>query len=339
MSLPDVWAEVGAYLDTQDAGRSREIGPSDAKVLVPGRGCVRQLAYRVQGYEPTDPVPPELVQAAALGKAIHGLIAAARRSSGQWTAVQEPLEVPGFRRPGEPDAYSLERAHLDDVKTVSDRVYAAVLEAGKRRDEDARQLEVYGSALEMRRQAPAVLSATYVRRSDGATWVDSWSYDPDEAGRSHLRLLEVVRAVSGRKPIEFGRVARSPADRPCDSCVFRTRCWGSLTTARTEPAPPPVAPVDVQEAARRYHAAVEVKRAAEDVLSDLRPVLLAHAGQTFTDDEGQERRIKVTPGHAHGGAMDQRRVRDALERWGEPVPTLGTADRLSLPAATEKRGS
>lgn len=318
-----LWDDLLAAYEREQARRDPRVGPSDAQVL--STGCLRQLAYRSQGFAPSDPEEPKRLRAAILGEALHRMVADARRAAG-WDMVERDVQVPGFPRPGRLDAWH--RGRLDDVKTVSDRVFRTVLELGKAREGDGQQAELYGLAV----PGTEILSVTYLHRETGEVFEDSWTFDPVAAERTRVRMLEAIEAAA-RPPGDLGRAARTPHDRPCDACPFRSLCWG-VKLEQWEPEPAPVAPASVQAAARRYHAAAAAKRAAEDAMEEARYELAAASGMTWTDDEGIERMVKWSSGRepGDGGQLDTARARALLEYYGEQVPTRGTAPRLSFPA-------
>lgn len=325
-----LWDDLYAHHDRAQTERDPAVGPSDVDVL--HGGCVRRLAYRTQGYAPTDPAPEKMRRAAVIGEAIHAYVAHARRAAG-WDLVEHPVQVPGFRRPGTLDGYTAGR--LDDLKPVSGRVFESILNDGKARPKDQGQVMLYGVGLSSPRWPVRELSVTYVSRETGETLTDSWPFDPSAALDVVTKMGEVI-AQAGRAPDDLGRAARSPQDRPCDGCPFRTRCWGQQASAPDALAAE--LPNAVKWRAIALQDALAKRRAAQAVVDSLRDSLAEYDGYEFEDAEGIRRRIRWTRGREYGdgGALDQRQARDLLEYYGLPVPTLGTAPRLSMPAVTDR---
>jgi hypothetical protein len=332
--MADLWADLLATGAAADADRDPRIGPSDAGVLVPGRGCRRQLAYRVQRVEPTDPVPERMARAAELGNAIHERVATARRAAHPEWLVEEYVQIPGFDRPGKVDAYD-PAGTVDDLKTVSDKVADRVFEDGTAREADRRQVELYGLGLAAAGHRVEVLSITYMNRSNGDPLTDSWSYDQERAERTALEMYAVIDLTADTPPEEIPRDGRHPDWSPCEGCRWRARCWGIEPGA---PAPTLVsdraAPAEVAAAARQMRALSAERTRIQDAIDYCREVLRMHDGTSFEDEEGVRRRVRWTEGRppGEGGALDQAAARALLEHYGEPAPTLGTAPRISFPA-------
>lgn len=323
-----LWDDLLAEYERGQAERDPAVGPSDARVLVPGKGCVRQLAYRTQRVPATDPEPEHRTRAAIIGEAIHAQVATARRAAG-WAMVEADVTPPGFPRAGRLDGY--EAGRLDDLKTVSSRVFARVLELGKARPEDALQLDPYGLAVVALGLPLHTLSITYVNRDNGEDFTDSWSWDPESAWRTAIAMYRVIDAAA-KPSAELGRAARTPHGRPCDGCPWRTACWGTLSLTPEDVVTP--APVDVAAAARELKAALGQRAELEERIERLRHEVGAAHGMRFEDQEGIMREIRWSSGRppGEGGALDQGRARALLEYHGELSPTLGTAPRLSMPA-------
>lgn len=323
-----LWDDLLAEYEQRQAERDPAVGPSDARVLVPGKGCVRQLAYRSQRVPATDPEPEHRTRAAIIGEAIHAQVATARRAT-HWALVEFQVTPPGFPRAGRLDGYTA--GEVNDLKTVSSRVYAGVLELGKARPGDGRQAELYALALAELGHEVHTLSVTYVNRETGEDFTDSWSWDADAAWRTAIAMYRVIDAAS-LPPAELGRAARLPHDRPCDGCPWRTACWGTLSAAPVDVVTP--APADVAAAARELKAALSARAELEERIEQLRHEVGAAHGMRFEDEEGIVREIRWSSGRppGEGGALDQGRARALLEYHGEQPPTLGTAPRLSMPA-------
>jgi hypothetical protein len=333
--VADLWADLGALADLEDEGRDPRIGPSDAGVLVPGRGCERQLAYRVQQVEPTDPVPEHMVRAAILGSAIHERVADARRHAHPTWMVEAEIPIPGFDRPGRVDAIDVETGTVDDLKTVSDRVFRTVTDAGVARPQDRPQVELYALGWEAMGGEPERLSVTYLNRSSGEPFTDVWSYDQGQAERTAVAMYAVIDRTASTDPADISRGGRLPDWSPCDTCRWRAGCWG---IEPGQPAPTLVsdraAPAEVAAAARSMRALRAERVRLNEALDYHRAVLLAHNGDTYEDEDGTMRQIRWTEGRppGEGGALDQAAARALLEHYGETPPTLGTAARLSFPA-------
>lgn len=337
--MADLWTDLGALADAEDEGRDPRIGPSDAGVLVPGKGCERQLAYRVQQVEPTDPVPDWLRRSAILGKILHDGVAQARRVAHPTWLVEEPVEIPGFDRPGKVDAYADDERTVDDLKTVSEKVYTRVVEAGVAREQDRDQPALYGLGLVATGHRVERLSVTYLNRNAGRTgsepFTDVWSYDQRAAERTAVAMYAVIDRTASTEPEDIPRGGRLPDWSPCDTCRWRAGCWG---IEPGQPAPALVseraAPAEVAAAARAMRALRAERARVSDALDYYRAVLLSHDGDTYEDEDGTMRQIRWTEGRppGEGGALDQAAARALLEHYGETPPTLGTAARISFPA-------
>jgi hypothetical protein len=329
-------------LAADEVERDPAVGPSDAGVLVPGKRCARQLAYRVQRVEPTDPVPDALARATVLGTLIHEGVARARHRFHPTWLIEVEVDVPGFDRPGRADAVAFDpgpdgeaEATVDDLKTLSDRVYQRVAEVGVAREQDQRQVELYGLGASAAGLNVARLSVTYLNRSNGDSWADVWSYDPAAAERTALAMHAVIDRTAGTPPEEIERGGRHPDWSPCHDCRWRARCWG---TPPGQPAPTLVseraAPAEVEAAARQMRGLRAERARVQDAIDYCREVLVSHDGAAYEDADGTRRQIRWTAGRppGEGGALDQAAARALLEYYGETPPTIGTAPRLSFPA-------
>lgn len=334
--------DLYAYEQIEQELRDPAPGPSDVAVLHPPAGCRRRLAYRVQGAEPTDPVPAWLVRSAIMGKAVHLVAAQARRELHPDWLVEEPVTVPGFDRPGQLDAYDPASGTVDDVKSKSDHAYRAVLERGQAAAHERDQVLLYGLALEAGQPGLQVAvkrcSVTYVNRSTGDQFVDSWTYDRAAAEQVALAMYGVLDLVESRPADDIPRDGRNPAWKPCDSCPFRRRCWDLPADATDRDIELTVStratPAEVVEAAvtlQQLRAEGRENKAGQDWC---KAVLAGHGGARFTDPDGIERTVRWSKSKpaGEGGHIDTEAVRARYELLGEPVPTLGTASRLSFPA-------
>lgn len=329
----DLLAAEQAYQDT----RSPHIGPSDVRALHKG-GCRKQLAYRVQEYDPSDPEPVWLRRQAVMGTAIHAHIAEARKAAHPGWKVEHPVLVPGFSRTGTVDAYGDGTA--DDVKSKSDRGYQAVVNRGLAYPADRDQVLLYGLGLEDQGDPVLRCSVTYVNRSDGESFVDSWTYDRAEAvavaDKMHA-LMDLVELVPAEQ-VERG--GRGPDWRPCDSCPYRTMCWQledvpeGYTALSAE-----LAPEEVADAAEQLRLVRQQQTELKEAADYLAAQLQGHGGQLFTDSDGIERRVAFSKGKppGEGGQLDSKAVRAHYALLGEEPPTLGVSPRLTLPKHTTRR--
>lgn len=341
LQLPDLaelerqlWTDLLAMERDYQNSRSPEVGPSDAKALHP-KGCERQLAYRVQRAEPSDPEPEWLIRQAVMGTAIHAHVARARLAAHPHWLVEHAVQVPGFNRKGAVDAYG--DGTGDDLKTKSDRGYDMVVNRGKAYEADRDQVLLYCLGLEHELgETPQRCSVTYLNRSDGASMVDSWTYDHREAVAVADRMHALIDRVELLPADAIPRGGRGPDWRPCDSCPFRRTCWQledvpeGYTALSAGLAPEQVA--DAAEQLRLVRAEqAQLKEAADYLAAQLQ----GHGGATFTDSEGIVRKINYTkakpPGE--GGQLDSKAVRAHYEALGELPPTLGVTSRLTLPKA------
>lgn len=340
-NLPDppaVWADIANALPP-DPPRTA-LGPSDVGALTDPWACLRQLSYRAHGTPPSDPEPVHLVRAAVLGSALHRLVADGRRWGPYWDTVESEVHLRGLRRPVRPDAYSLIGQHVDDLKSVSDKVFRRIIEAGIARQKDRDQADVYGLAHHEAGFAVARCSVTYLNRETGESWADLWTWDKERAERLRDQLVELDWTVQASEPHNFGRPVASPSVRPCSECVFRSECWGTDVRPGGPAFATGLATPQIEQAANRSLRLAELRREVrelEQAAERDRDLLLAADGRRFVDETGQTRRVRVTPGKppGEGGALDQRRARERLEYWGEEPPTLGTAPRVSFPVLTD----
>jgi hypothetical protein len=330
-----LWDDLAAADALEQETRDPRVGPSDARVLVPGKGCQRQLAYRVQQVEPTDPVPDWALHAMILGKLIHEGVSRARELAHPTWLIETELQVPGFDRPGRVDAIDVDEGDVNDLKTLSDKQYPRVAEVGVAREEDRGQVELYALAWAALGGEPVRLSVTYLNRSSGADWTDSWTYDQAAAERTALAMYAVIDLTASTPPEEIPRGGRHPDWSPCDSCRWRARCWGiepgqSAPTLVSDRA----APAEVEAAARQMRALRAERARVQDAIDYCREVLVSHDGASFEDADGTTRRIRWSAGRppGEGGALDQAAARAILEHYGETPPTLGTSPRVSFPA-------
>ncbi len=329
--MDDLWADLLAG----DDGYSPAIGPSDAGVLGP-RGCERQLAYRVQGIPATDPVPAWWRRVAKLGDILHEGVAQARRRAHPNWLIEHPLDVPGFDRPGRLDAYDpADGGEVNDLKTCSDRAFTSIADRGQGRDGDQHQDELYGLALASSGPPVARLSLTYLNRSNGETFTDRWSFDPAAARKTALAMYAVIDRTGSTEPADIPRGGRVPTWAPCDTCRWRTACWDLQPGEEPETVVSQRAAVaDVARAARQARELYAQRRELDDALAYCKEILMAQHGATFEDADGITRQVRWSDGRppGEGGKLDTRAARALLEHYGETVPTLGTAPRLSFPA-------
>jgi hypothetical protein len=327
----DPWADLLADEDEHDPA----IGPSDAGVLGP-RGCERQLAYRVQQVPATDAVPDWLSRWRVLGKVLHAAVATARQNAHPNWLVEHALAVPGFDRPGTLDAYAPESGgQVDDLKTTTDNAFRWLADGGQGRTGDQHQAELYGLALTAAGPPVARLSLTYLNRSSGETWTDTWSYDPAAARRTALAMYAVIDRTGATAPADIPRGGKAPHWAPCDTCRWRANCWGIEPGASGEGVVGALAAeADVARAAEHARELRAERARIDDALDYCKELLMGHDGKTFIDRDGTPRRVRWSDGKpaGAGGALDQAAARALLEHYGEAVPTLGVAPRLTFPA-------
>jgi hypothetical protein len=328
-----------AYDEAQHAGHTPGVWPSDVKVLTPGRGCRKQIAYRVAGTPPTDKVPDWLTRAALAGSAVHEVIEKARAHSHPTWWLERRVRVPGFDRDGRLDAYMDDTATVDDIKTKGERPFDTAVHRGRPDDPDRDQVLLYGLAVEALGAPVRRCSVSYVNRSTLETHVESWTYDRREAEDVAIRMFTVLDEINTADPDSMPRDGRAPMWSPCDTCPFRARCWD---------LPPDEDPAEVFSA----RALPETVAAAAEALIRLRAeaaendatqewckaVLRGHHGAEFTDDEDVLRRVhwsrSIEPGQ--GGKLDTAEAKRILIEMGIPVPTLGQSPRLTFPTVKKK---
>lgn len=329
----DLLAVERAYQDS----RSPEVGPSDARALYP-KGCERQLAYKVQGHEKSDPEPESLLRAAILGSAIHEWIANVRRERHPDWLVEVAVQVPGFNRPGAVDAFGDHT--VDDVKTKSERGFDMIVELGKAYDADRAQVTLYGLGLTLDGHDVRRCSITYVNRSNGDTFVDSWTYDHAEALEIADRMHALIDRVELLPPDRIPRGGLSPEWRPCDSCPFLRTCWELDDVPEGYTAlSVGLADEEVADTAEQLRLLRAEQTALKEAIDYLGQKLRGHGDKVFTDSDGVQRRIAYSRGKppGQGGALDSAMVRERYKALGEEPPTLGVTPRLTLPKYTEKR--
>ena len=333
--MADLWTDLAAADALEQETRDPRVGPSDARVLVPGKGCQRQLAYRLQQVKPTDPVPEWMLRATILGKLIHDGVARARRLAHPTWMIETLIEVPGFDRAGRVDCIDTDTGTVDDLKTLSDKGFQRITEVGGARDQDRLQVELYALGWAAMGGEPERLSVTYLDRSSGEPWVDVWSYDQRAAERTALAMHAVIDLTATAPPQLIPRGGRHPDWSPCDSCRWRADCWG-IEPGR--PAPTLVsdraAPAQVAAAARRMRALRAERARVQDAIDYCREVLVSQHGAVYEDVDGTKRQIRWSAGRppGEGGPLDQAAARAILEHYGETPPTLGTSPRVSFPA-------
>lgn len=328
-----------AYDEAEHAEHKPGIWPSDVRVLTPGRGCRRQLAYRLADTLPSDKVPDWLIRTALAGTATHAVIEKARALSHPTWWLERRVRVPGFDRDGRLDAYMDDTATVDDVKTKGERPFERILDRGDADDPDRNQVLLYGLAVEELGMPVKVCSVTYVSRSTLDSHVVTWTYDRREAEDVAMRMFGVLDAVNVPDPEEVPRDGRAPHWSPCDTCPFRSRCWD------LEPGADPAAvvaaratPEEVAIAAETLMGLREEAGQNKDAQDWCRAVLLGHSGEEFTGPDGIRRLIRWSRDieEGTGGRLDTKTAREILEARGLPVPLLGSSPKVTFPAVRKK---
>lgn len=215
---------IDEYEASRNVGRDPRVGPSDYG------GCGRQVAYRVRGHEPGEPV--EQTRAATMGTLFwQGL--------GEWIAgaypdawVEQRVRVPGLEREGASDLVWIIDGVLVDVKTVSDRAFDYVVKTGAK-PENIGQVETYALGLNRdpdvpihgdRPQAITRLRLEYVNRENGDVHPVEWDYDEQTARRKVSELVQLEQMIDAGFEIPRAQGARLGAF-PCDWCPFWRECW------------------------------------------------------------------------------------------------------------------
>lgn len=315
------------------------IWPSDVRVLTPGRGCRRQLAYRMAATEPSDPVPEWLTLTALAGTATHYVIEQARRAAHPTWLLEERVQVPGFDHSGRLDAYMDDLSTVDDVKTKGERAYERAVDSGDVAEPDRNQVLLYGLAVEAMGRPVKVCSVTYVNRSTLDSSQVTWTYDRREAEDVAMRMFMVLDAVNVADPEDVDRDGRAPHWSPCDTCPFRSRCWD------LEPGDDPArviadraTPEEVATAAETLIGLRREQGQLREAEDWCKAVLRGHHGETFTDADGIERQIRWSREvrEGEGGRLDATKAREILEAANLPVPLLGSSSRVTFPAVRKK---
>lgn len=304
------------------------VGPSDI-----GR-CPAQVAFRVREVEPDRPEDRDLIRKAALGKAIHAAVAEARKLAHPDWLVEVQVQPPGLSRPGTVDAYMTDLGVVDDVKTKSERGFDAILGRGKAYDEDRDQTNVYALAIEDMGHPVKTCSVTYVERSGNRPpFVDSWTYDREEAMGALMRLHALEDAIESGG--ELPRTGRGPElGRPCDTCRWPTKCWGVVPAGYSTQSYT-LAPPQVAEAGTDLVTLKKQRDAIEEAIEFRRAQLQGHNGAVFTDDEGIVRKVAWTKPGPPKQVTDADAAADLLKSHDLPVPTKpgrASAPQLRTPA-------
>lgn len=303
------------------------VGPSDI-----GR-CPAQVGFRVRGTPPDFPEDRALVRKAAMGKAIHAIIAAARRTAHPDWLVEAKVTPPGMNRPGTVDAYG--DGNVDDVKTKSERGFDAVLARGKAYDADRDQVDIYALALEDAGHEVKTCSVTYVERSGNRPdFVDSWTYDRNQALTALERLHALEDAALGDG--DLPRAGRGPeVGRPCDTCRWRRTCWGHVPEGYSTQS----YTLASEQVAAAAADLVELKARADALDSEIahrRAMLQGHDGAVFTDRDGIVRRVAWTKPGLPKQVTDPEAAAELLRAHDLPVPTTAgrkVSPQLRTPAA------
>lgn len=335
----DLDSDLLAYDEADSGGHKPGIWPSDVRVLTPGRGCRRQLAYRMAATEPTDPVPEWLTRAALAGTATHWVIEQARRLAHPTWWLERRVTVPGFDHDGRLDAYMDDESTVDDVKTKGERAFEKVIDSGDVSEPDRNQVLLYGLAVEALGFPVKVCSVTYVNRSTLASHPVTWTYDRREAQDVAMQMFLVLDGINVADPETVDRDGRAPHWSPCDTCPFRSRCWN------LEPGQDPARVIADRATPEEVAVAAEtllglrgeagLNKEAQDWC---KAVLHGHHGEEFTDPDGIRRRISWSReiGEGQGGRLDAGKAREILESAGLPVPLLGQSSRVTFPAVRKK---
>lgn len=335
-------SDLLAFDEAEHGAHTPGIWPSDVRVLTPGRGCRRQLAYRLADTPPSDKVPDWLILAALAGTATHAVVENARRKAHPTWWLERRVRVPGFDRDGRLDAYMDDLSTVEDIKTKSERGFETACNRGDPDEPDRNQVLLYGLAVETLGAPVKVCSVCYVSRSTLDSHTVTWTYDRREAEDVAMRMFMVLDAVNVPDPEDVDRDGRAPHWSPCDTCPFRSRCWNLDPDA--DPAAVVAAratPEEVAVAAETLMGLREEDRENKLAQDWCRAVLVGHAEEEFTSSDGVRRRIHwsrdVEAGT--GGRLDTKAAREILEAKGLPVPLLGQAPKVTFPAVRKKGSS
>lgn len=223
---------IDEYEESRNVGRDPRVGPSDYG------NCPRQVAYRVRGHEPGEPV--EQTRAATMGTLFwQGL--------GEWIAANYPdawvesrVKIPGLERDGSADLVWSQDGVLVDVKTVSGRAFDYVVKVGGK-PENVGQVETYALGVNRRLEdadrmrgdldLPPIgykpitrLRLEYVNRENGDVHTVEWAYDEQTARTKVSELAQLEQMIDGGFDIPRAPGARLGAF-PCDWCPFWRECW------------------------------------------------------------------------------------------------------------------
>lgn len=334
-------ADLLAYDEAQHGSHEPGVWPSDVKVLTrPGYGCRRQLAYRLAGTEPSDPIPEWLTLMALAGTAVHEVVERARRAAHPDWWLETRVRVPGFDRDGRLDAYETDTFTVDDIKTKGERAFTRIVEQGHADKPDRDQVLLYGLAVEAMGAKVQRCSVSYVDRASLRTHVESWSYDRGEAERVAAGMFTVIDMAVSTAPEDVPRDGRAPMWSPCDTCPFRSRCWN--LSPGEDPSVVFSARALPEEVAAAAETLIVLRREAteNDKAQDwCKAVLAGHHGAEFTDGDDVLRRVSwskpIEPGR--GGKADVERMRQILTEMGVPIPTIGSPSRLSFPTVKDPK--
>ena len=270
--MPVNLAESWSRVDKRRArSRQRKIGASQIG------GCRRYAGYIVAGMKPTDDSGPKM--AAYLGTAIHtGALNVLVRETGAIKEVRLSAEMVS----GSADAIYLEDRRVLDLKTVSrfmfdsreqfgpaaehwtqTMLYAWMLREGHIPPVSSRRLAKVGWA----EKAVPIENVTilYVCRDTGREAQFDRLYDPRITREAMGWLAQVYEvALDGDGPDALPRDHDGPGlDYWCDSCPFKTACWGQRPSEQVWPQASLVRnDTDVENALSEYTSASEAEKEA-----------------------------------------------------------------------------
>ncbi len=222
-------------------GRARtRRGPYKPRLSSAGT-CVRALSYHREGYPETDPPPPILGNRFDVGDALHLYLDARLRRLGL------PLE----RRECEvriPFTYGVITGHFDrsiggttiaDYKSASEASFERMVRTNAPLPSHLLQLNGYLDAAartpDLERYTEGLIVAYNIGFKSGKD-TDLWISQPvtrdPELARETIAKFEQVEEHAQRGTLP-ARPHDSPHQYPCDTCAWRSQCWGALISKDT----------------------------------------------------------------------------------------------------------
>ena len=178
-------------------------------------GCRRQAGYHLAETPPTNPGGSVV---AAMGSAVHGVVAGAMTEVAEpGDLVEYPVTFAGI--PGTLDRYEASSQTVVDTKTTSARWLEHLMLHGP--DQNQRwQINIYGAALVRAGKVVRRVRIEFLARDTGDEWTWEDAFDP-AAVREAFAWLKAVKSV----PLDMLPRDYMPDSAFCHSCRFAGDCW------------------------------------------------------------------------------------------------------------------